>query len=382
MALRDLARAVIRRAGLPRSASVGYIGFLGRGNLGDEVMFAAIQGILSGVRLEPFCGRRREWLLERLGQSGGRCFGRVVLGGGTLINVGYLPIVRLALDMGIATSSFGTGVGSCGFGAPPHEDLTAWVPVLRRFAGLGVRGPRSAAALRALGLDGVEVIGDPALALTPPSLRPVAGDGYYLLSVALPDAGAPDFPVEALVRELASLVRRLERLGWAPVPVALAPGDDEAVRQVLARAGLSLGAARLLTSHAAFCAAAEPCAFAVGVRLHSAVLACTLGLPPVLIAYRSKCQDFMESMGLERWMVDPDSMRTGELAGLAATLAEEAAGLRQGIQARARFWQRRLWDYAARNPWITGSLRARGEDSGEGLTRVRPECADSVGWRP
>jgi hypothetical protein len=42
----------------------------------------------------------------------------------------------------------------------------------------------------------------------------------------------------------------------------------------------------------------------IGVRLHSAVLACASGILPILIAYRDKCYDFMESLNLEHLTVN------------------------------------------------------------------------------
>jgi hypothetical protein len=41
----------------------------------------------------------------------------------------------------------------------------------------------------------------------------------------------------------------------------------------------------------------------ISVRLHAAALASCVGVPSVLLTYRSKCQDFMSSMGLEFFAV-------------------------------------------------------------------------------
>ena len=90
----------------------------------------------------------------------------MLLGGGTLINPGYVREVQEALDFGLPVSSLGTGVGSCGFSQPETVNITEWKALLRAFKQLGVRGPRSRTMLGALDVPGVEVIGDLALGLT------------------------------------------------------------------------------------------------------------------------------------------------------------------------------------------------------------------------
>jgi polysaccharide pyruvyl transferase WcaK-like protein len=44
----------------------------------------------------------------------------------------------------------------------------------------------------------------------------------------------------------------------------------------------------------------------IGQRLHSAVLACGLGVPAISLAYRPKCDDFMESIGRQNFALRTD----------------------------------------------------------------------------
>ena len=79
----------------------------------------------------------------------------------------------------------------------------------------------------------------------------------------------------------------------------------------------------------------------IGVRLHSAVLASCVGVPPILFAYRSKCQDFMSSMDIEDFAlplwpeVPPDRLRSW----FERILAEPQLGVR--LYQKALSWKRK-----------------------------------------
>jgi hypothetical protein len=91
---------------------IGYIGWVGHRNLGDEAMFQAISRAFAPNQLLPLLPLPGERLLYALGAGGAARFGAVVLGGGTLINRFYLDLAKLAVSWNVPFFVAGTGVGA------------------------------------------------------------------------------------------------------------------------------------------------------------------------------------------------------------------------------------------------------------------------------
>lgn len=340
----DLAKTSLRR--FRRSdSSVGYIGWTVAENLGDEVMLQSAHLLLTGSNVEVFTGVRREAALARIGLSGSRTFDRVFLGGGTLINEGYLGIVRRALDFGIPVSSLGTGVGSSGFGSTCEDVSLEWRDALSQFRRLGVRGPHSKSKLEAIGLKNAEVIGDLALALTPETPTRNLQARRFIFNVAAPSAADRDFPTDKLFEEFGRAARRLSDLGWEPIPVAFCEEDVAPIATVLRNAGMSVDRIELPKNAAAFFALAAGACMSLGVRLHCAVLSCCAGIAPLAVAYRGKGRDFAASVGLGEWMLDLDQLTGDAFAARAEDLAVRAEEIGTRAHSEARRWREALMGY-------------------------------------
>lgn len=307
-------------------------------------MFEAAKRLFDGHPLVNYSGARKEKVLSAVGLSGNRYFSRVILGGGTLINSGYSATVQTALASGLDLMTLGTGVGSNGFSNDRIVDIREWAPLLKRFKRVGVRGPRSLRALEQLGVETTEVVGDLALALTQEESRAIAADACYALNAAVPGADAPEFPTQFVLDELRLTVKRLAQIGLRPIPVAFCDEDVAPTKYVAGNFGES--GVPVVARHEALFELVGHCHFLVGVRLHSAVLSSCVGVPSLLVAYRDKGADFMESMSMQDWAVDPYSARPGELADRALLLAVRATSLRHVTLNQAREYRNRLREYA------------------------------------
>ncbi len=316
----------------------------GQGNLGDDAMFEAACRLLVGRRLMEMGMPRQEAVLRSLGLGGPRYFSSVILGGGTLVNTWAASWVRAALDQGLPLWTLGTGVGSCGFAEENCIPLDSWRPLLPRFVKVGVRGPRSRQALLDLGVSNVEVVGDLALALTPSEPATPLSRPTVAVNVTLPppNAGGPD--QETYVESAARAVEPLRQKGWDVLLVAMHRLDRQALRELAGRLGIPPQIARPRTAREFFDLVGG-CAMTLAVRLHAAVLSCCAGVPPILVGYRGKCLDFMESMGLESWHVPEDGRLAERLPAKALELADAASGLRGEVHRRALEWQGRLSGY-------------------------------------
>ncbi len=343
----------LRRMALRPRAAAGYIGWVGHGNLGDDAMFEAAAKLLAPAHLEIFAGASCENVLARLGLSGSRVFDRVFLGGGTLINAGYLRIVEQAQILGLPVCALGTGVGSADLGETGEKPAARWRDVLNSFSRVGVRGYRSQRKLHHLGIHRVEVIGDLALALTKDKLDPLKDTRRFILNVAAPGARAGCFPVDRMFEEIAQACRHLNTKGWVAIPVAFATADIAPIETTLRLAGLESCAIARPAGSAAYFELAANARFALCVRLHCAVLSACAGLPAISIAYRDKVHDFAETVDMTAWTLDALQLSAGTLAERAQALADSAEGLSEKLYAKAKSWKRRLEIYTKGIAWET-----------------------------
>jgi polysaccharide pyruvyl transferase WcaK-like protein len=322
---------------------VGYVSWAGHGNLGDDVMLSAAQDLLAPCALDTFGGARREAWLARLGLSGPRRLSHVILGGGTLLNSGYLQTIQGAQDRGIPVTVLGTGVGRPAFGQE-RSFAADWADVLQKCRAVGVRGPRSLAALQAAGISGAEVVGDLALTLAPDVPLRLTNNGAFLVNLAGLE-GYPQALGEAIVSELTSTCRKLVSHGLRPIPVAFAAVDVRPLETLMGDLGTPRAIARP-TDFSSFRALAAQARLAVGVRLHCSVLSSCLGLPFLAIAYGEKVRDFADSMGVMHLTADPLRLAGEDLPERALALADEPSPVGTQLHARARAWRDRIRAFA------------------------------------
>ncbi|MGH7215023.1 MAG: polysaccharide pyruvyl transferase family protein [Tepidisphaeraceae bacterium] len=321
----------------------GYIGGHGYQGLGDNAMFNAARRLLPDDEVITFDLPWHEQRLAKVGLAGRMFFDSVILGGGTLINPMWHEKTRLALCQRLPVWALGTGVGSCGFQQEELVDLRAWRPLLADFTRIGVRGPRSKAALEAVGVGNVEVVGDLACTLaqdespepaTPPRVAVnVSGGQVY---------GQGEYE---RLNELEHALGQLVRQGWRVVWVALDPADVEPMSELMARMGLGHYPMPVLSTPAEFFRAVGPCTFTVAVRLHAAVLSACVGVPSLMLSYRDKCADFMDSMGLQDWVVRLRGGEPGEIAEKTLELSRHAGAMRAGVLSAAQAWGRTIEEY-------------------------------------
>jgi polysaccharide pyruvyl transferase WcaK-like protein len=330
----------------PAPKQTGYIGWVGHHNLGDEAVYDAIRALVRPLSLTDFSAAR-ETILGRMSLSGRRHFQGVLLGGGTIIGPAYSVPVRRTLGLRLPMATFGTGVGSTGFGDTEHPELQEWRGILDRFEMVSVRGPRSYAALTNLGIQDVRIIGDPALSLGPSVIPPLRERPTLVINLA----GAPDDKYGAgqcaCYREIAVIAKQHVAQGGDLLPVALGHGDSRFLRDLLADAGLETWSVRRLASVDEFVDCVSGAQLLIGVRLHSAVLASTVGTVPILLAYRNKCWDFMESLDLARLTVTLDAS-TGQAIRKALEFANSHPALRYTMFEKVQQWRAEQNNYANR----------------------------------
>ncbi len=204
---------------------------------------------------------------------------------------------------------FGTGVANPEYWGTPREDPREWVEFLSTCAYVGVRGPISAEILRSWGFDGrLEVVGDPALALTPPR-PPEPQPGRVVISPAYTRGllwGGDDLPVFDRLAELAS---GFLAEGRQVVFLSCFPGDDRWILRMMRRiAHPDVGYVAGFEDIGQALTTLADASLVIGERLHACVLAAAVGTPFVALEYRPKLRDFAKSLGMEKAVVRTDQL--------------------------------------------------------------------------
>jgi len=326
---------------------VGFINAGGGGNLGDEIMVEAAQRLYPELKFCRLVRPNWEKILKGVGLSAKPYFKSVIIGGGTLINMGgrRIEMVQNSLQQGLPLWTLGTGVGSSGLGQPNQVEIKAWKPLLADFKHIGVRGPRSQQSLESLGVKNVEVIGDMALNFARSSCMTPAEQPKFALNLRHIDRNHYDYGENKKLQEIEETARQLVADGWLPLPIAMDRSDIYPLKKMMYDLSLDYLPISLISSADEFFEIVQTCHFTLGVRLHSVVLSCCAGVPPLMLGYRDKCLDFMQSMDLEDWYVNLQTAESGEILEKTLMLSRNAHQLRSPILFKAQEWKLKIEQY-------------------------------------
>jgi polysaccharide pyruvyl transferase WcaK-like protein len=308
-------------------------------------MFVAARRLLEAeAALVPLMPDWAEDLLAGRGLSGRDYFDGVILGGGTLIGPAWLARVQAAEALGCPIWTLGTGVGSSGYGDPKQVSLSGWLPLLARMVGIGLRGPRSLETLETLGVADAQVIGDLACEMVCQDAWPIGETPAVMVNVA----AAAHVSVERLptLQAVAAHLQTLVESGVRLVPVAMAPTDVAPTLKVLRLAAVTNAEIGAPSTFEEFARLVGPCRYGIAVRLHASILAGCLGVPTLMLGYREKCLDFMESVGRERFHVPLEEGAAADVFAVLESLENTLASSRGDLLASMKHHQASLRSYA------------------------------------
>lgn len=291
---------------------IRYLGWTGHDNLGDEALLGAISSLLSWADIDP--SESKPSLL--------------MVGGGTLINSdgSYLRRFEQLDSPRLDRVVFGTGVRSPEYWGIT-EDLPRWWSIFESSVGVWVRGPHSEHHLREAGYTGsLEVVGDPALALTGPA-GSVPVDGRVVVNPmhARGELWGRDDAV--VLQTMAEVVRSLHAEGRDVVLMTAHPSDDRWAIEVMRSAGLPgldfVPGYDDLDRTLSVLAEAQA---VIAERLHVSVLAAAVGRPFVGIEYRPKVADFAASLGAQDRLIRSDGLSAGVVLERVAAVISDTEG--------------------------------------------------------
>lgn len=327
----------VRKAPYPRLAYIS--GWLGNGNLGDEILPQAMAELFRPFSMIHFAGERSVGYINKLSHSvdGG------LLAGGTLINSAekYLADMETGARFLPKVFVFGCGVRDPSFWQH-YEDFQdnrlRWRDVLKRCEFVGVRGPISAGLLADIGVS-AEIVGDPALAFFDESREVLPEDSEVRLGLNIgQDSGRIWGSEERLIQQYIILARKARRMGWRVTWFVVWPEDLEVTQRVAEESGTSEDIFLEYDSADRYLERAREMTFFTGMKLHAVILAICAGLPSLMVEYRPKCRDFMQSINQEDATIRSDAFQgaeafemlqdwLGEMASRRATLRKEVGSL-------------------------------------------------------
>jgi polysaccharide pyruvyl transferase WcaK-like protein len=288
----------------PKFAYVG--GWTGKKNLGDEALLPAVQTLFPQLALFHFVGGRIARTALR-SMPGLKCG---ILAGGTVIGLKgvCLEIAQEFLAHKKSMVLFGTGVEDPEFW-PGIYDFEAWKPVLDRCTFLGVRGPISAEALRRLGYSNVRVVGDPVLAFARSEINRNPVPRSLGLNLGTADGRVFGGNEACIAGEMVKLAQKARREGWTVEWFVVWPKDLPPTLQAAAESQTGAIVHTLYHDYEEFIERARRLSTFVGMKLHATVLATCALTPSLMVEYRPKCRDYMQSIGQDAATIRADQFR-------------------------------------------------------------------------
>ncbi len=307
-----------------------YIGWIGFGNLGDELLWHVFKELSEQyyseeeIKITPsFPGVD----FKNVGP-----YDTIVLGGGSLLLPGYLQVLQKAADLGKDILIWGSGMDwvekeqldkmLAGENISlrklfTEKDGELMKDVFNRASFAGIRGPLAKKALEAIGVDSerIRIIGDPGLLLSANNMidekEKIIGVNWGTTYNRL--YGGNELAVEDA---LASACKKLIQQGYK-IAIYLVWGSDKASCQRLFDKINDPDPAHVVLDEQLYkeqelMTILSRYTMTINFKLHANILSLAAGVPCVALGYRFKVFDLASSLELEKCVVSTDSINLEE----------------------------------------------------------------------
>lgn len=306
-----------------KKQSIGYIGWLGHKNLGDEAMYIAFKELFKGCNILPYKFSKKIEKLENILKR--NIYQSVCLGGGTLINTEdcWLELKEAQARYG-KTFIFGSGVRNPIFWKNKFNQcyLDRWKDVIQKCDFVGVRGPLSEDILLTNGVKNAKIIGDPALFFTKNEYSPKHKKKKIGINIGVSNQqvwGKEDDVLCFAVK----FVKNLLDENWDVTFLSVCPKDEIYIDEAIKMIGKPIPVLKNYLNIQKSLKFLESCDVFVGEKLHSVILAMCMHTPSVMLEYRPKCVDFMKSMEMEKFNVRTDNLSIDNILNLVEELYDK-----------------------------------------------------------
>lgn len=309
-----------RRIGMNQIKNILYLGWLGKGNVGDDVLFEIfkrlfyenympkVKNVAVNIDAYPIINKYKIDLAT---------YDLIVLGGGSLLHLPFwLRICKEGMEIGIPVVSWGTGIDG-----PYRADdvdhtishtLRPFKGIYDRFDYLSVRGNITKQILTNVGVSReIEVIGDPALSYMPDPTIETNSDKNNTRNILINWGtvynqifGRSELTLE---NELVSTIEKLIQKGYHITIYPIWTEDIHAVQRLAKRVNhvecsvyTTVYEAKILNEMI------QQSYLSINLKLHGNVLSAAANTPFISLAYRGKCFDFSDSVQCNDYTVATD----------------------------------------------------------------------------
>lgn len=302
---------------LPFYKRIGYIGWLGFSNIGDEAIYTAFKRLFSDFNVLPYKYTNKMNNTEKMFKI--KFYNAVFLGGGTLINADTVQKeFELAQKQCDSTFVFGAGVRNPEYWTQlkgQRNLLDEWIGYLKKCKYVGVRGPLSKKILEQNGFDKADIIGDLALSLADSKIKPKERKRKIGINI-----GVSHGNIWGNEEEVLNFIVKFSRImvdkGWSISFLPAWNRDIEYIEEATKRINKSVSICYDYLSLKKTMDFLRNCDLFIGEKLHSVVLSMCTNTPSIMLEYRPKCLDFMMSMGLEEFNIRTDKLFLEQLISL------------------------------------------------------------------
>lgn len=336
---------------------IGYMGWLKKYNLGDEAVYIAIRGLLKKYIKAKYrlVAKSRHPKLAR--------YDFFICGGGTVLSPwgGYWDhSIDLRIKKGIRCFVFGSGVQPLDFYWPGKTHLTKANKLLLKSnidncELVSVRTEESKKTLANVGCDPkrIDVVGDPALICSEKGGKDIFSikTKRKIIGINIGTArnnilGRNEESMRKSIIEFSKYLLDKERYDLVFFPMW--KKDIRIQNSVVKAIGSPRHVFNINKLHdvASTLKLVKKFDFVIGMKLHSAVFAAAMGVPFISIAYRPKCVEFSNSVGMKRFAIRTDKLNFRQLVKRFDELEKNKRKL-QGILLKKRaYYSKKLDKFA------------------------------------
>lgn len=315
----------------PLVKKLGYFGWTGMGNLGDEALLVAVRKLLYPIVIIDHLGSYgiRKFIQNILEEY---FFSGMLMGAGTLINApGYLKEMTKLQHRKIRTFILGAGV------LDPEIDskfrkwpncMKAWVEVLNKCEHVSVRGPLSQKILYEYGYKKAEICGDPAFIFSEENIRTIKRRKVIGLNIGTTFKGTSLWgnSDESVINFAKNLCKILVSKGYKIILFPVWTKDNYSNNKIAESVGNNIEIFDSKCDYSLFMDKVKQVDLFIGEKLHSVVLSLCTYTPSIMLSYAPKCEDVMSSIGLMDYSIRTDKLKTEKVLFLIENIRNDIEG--------------------------------------------------------
>lgn len=348
---------------------IGYMGWLGYNNIGDEALYLTIKSAIDKYLKKPhkYAAKYKHTEEDR--------YDFFICGGGTLLSAWrriYDRIIKMMHKRNTPVIIFGTGVQPLDFNWPGQSDLTKANKELLRYNVdkarlVSVRTPASKNTLASIGCspERINVVGDPVLLARADRKKSLIAGRFKDKRPVIGVCPSMCFNVNVLFGRNEGKVRKgfrefIEYLLEKRYNVVVFPvlPEEITVQWEIIKGIRSERLIRLNTimSLSQVLRLMRDCDMIVGQKLHTSVLATCTATPFVSVAYRPKCIEYAESIGCLDCVVRTDEKLPGRMTEVFEHVWRNRKSISKRITRMRDIYRKRILEFAKETAKLIGNL--------------------------